>query len=178
MLILLCFFLFGFFPLLGLSEMQPENDRIFIADDNKALADICNNFAHFLLSTPSLMYLLMFIPAIPALKWIFRHEGSRRFNMAEYFLAAIYMSDAVLVVELIAAVFDTITMGYMSWVCNLYIAALGIISIFKAFPCRGLSWWTRVEYLMVFLMTMTVLYLLLFIALGAFVAMIYSGLKH
>lgn len=168
-LLLLCFFLYVLFPAIGIYDILPLKQSIVPFDDTTELGHFANRVVKFMIDSPSLAYILLFVPAIPAMRIVYRSAGAQRYNTAEFLLAAIYMSDAMLVVECISTLLDTITLGYADTIGNFYILVIGIISVYRAFPGRKMSVGKRVLKLLLFALLAFVLYIIAAILLAGIV---------
>ena len=84
---------------------------------------------------PAVVYLLVMLPIIIPLRFVYRRYGGRRFNTAEYIVAAIYMNCTVLTADiLISPLQGLIPETVRLAITLLYIAVLGTIALLHAFP--------------------------------------------
>lgn len=82
--------------------------------------------------------LTMFLPCVLAARVVYRRSGARRFNIAEYIAAMIYMSDAVLVASILLYPLCLIYPALDSLATAAYACVIGAIVMIKAFPQPGL----------------------------------------
>lgn len=92
-------------------------------------------FLRVMTEVPSLVYLLAMLPIIVPLRQVYRNYGGRRFNTAEYVVAAIYMMCPVLALDILTTPFNGIlpTIAAMS-ISPIYAVVLGTIALLHAFP--------------------------------------------
>lgn len=79
--------------------------------------------------------IIVYIPALFAVWLVYRRLGARRYNMAEYLAAVIYMSDALLLFGIITYPLSIIAGETVYNMLNfLYTMVMGLIGLYIAFP--------------------------------------------
>lgn len=122
------------------------------------------------LTNPALPYLLLFIPALPVLRLVYKNYGARRYNTAEYLLAGLYMSDSFLCCELVTYPLEYISSDIATAVSFFYFTALAIISIVKAFHSRTKTIGRTIFLLISCILLSVAFYLMLLLSIGIIVA--------
>lgn len=140
-----------------------------VAADGQA-ANVINTVCTYLFTSLTWIYILIVIPAIPALYIVHRLAGIRKFNMAEYLVGGIYMSCFVLLVGLIIKPFD-ILFGYQSMplyiVKFIFLFSILFIAIYKSFRSSNKRWAVKIAFIALFVLLTLLAYLLAFVALVA-----------
>ena len=111
------------------------SDRWFSPEVVKSATAETDVFLRIMTEAPALVYLLVMLPIILPLRLVYRRYGGRRFNTAEYAVAAIYMMCPVLTVGILMTPFqglisDTVELA----ITPLYNVVLGIVALLHAFP--------------------------------------------
>lgn len=132
--------------------------------------NIGNAMVRMFLTSTVIQYLVVFIPAVPMLMLVNRRKGDARYNLAEYLLAAIYMSDAVLVFQLLVKAFDALLPTSTVFLTYPYILAVGSYGVYKSLGHLHLSRARRVLRVLVFLASTLMFYILI---LAVSVTMVY-----
>lgn len=156
MLIVVCFisaFVSGLMPSApdGVVEETASGHSSFIYKALLAVTD-------FLMNSMVVLNLTIYIPALLAIPIVYRKVGARKYNLAEYFAAMIYMTSSVLLFSAIMSplslisetLYSGLEMSYSIFVCSL--------SMYKAFPVAGLK--KRIGYFTLYLIVSVALYLL------------------
>ena len=82
----------------GLSERYGQ---LNLVNGDSATAAGINYVARYLITSLTWVYLLMLIPTIPVLRLFHRMAGIKKYNTAEYIVAALYMSCFILTMSII-----------------------------------------------------------------------------
>ena len=107
LLLVLTFLTVAIGAILNVSSPDDAPSGVFrIFDTSTVGGNIAESLTRTLLTSTVIQYLVVFLPAIPVLMLVNRRKGQARYNLAEYLLAANYMSDAVLLFQLLAGPFD------------------------------------------------------------------------
>lgn len=97
-------------------------------------AAVVNSIARMYFGSWIAQYLTIFLPCVLAARVVYRRCGARRFNIAEYAVAMIYMSDAMLVVSIVLCPLGRIYPALDTLASGLYMCVVGAIVMVKAFP--------------------------------------------
>lgn len=152
------------------NSLAPSSDSVLQSVDN-LLHGASTPAAYWFYSTvryvwtsPVLQNLIFSIPGVLVVPLVFRKYGSRRYNAAEYLMAAIYMMDAFLVFDIIISPlsFMASDIAAMSASCA-YALAITLVSLSRAFHPRGGGWFALalVSYVVI---TAVVYFVIFFIA--------------
>ena len=116
----------------------------------------------FIMNSMVIRNLTIYIPALLAIPIVYRKIGARKYNLAEYFAAMIYMTSSIL---LFGIIISPVALMSESWYSGLeigYSILICSISMYKAFPVSNLK--KRIGYFTLYLIVSFALYL--FIILG------------
>ena len=113
----------------------------------------------FIMNNMVIRNLTIYIPALVAIPIVYRKVGARKYNLAEYFAAMIYMTSSILLFDIIISPVSFISescysgqeIGYSILICS--------ISMYKAFPVGNLK--KRMGYFTLYLIVSIALYLLI-----------------
>ena len=125
------------FLTMAISSLYAQPNVSNISEDYQLFKDylffniILNKIIKFLHDSVVVQYLLIFVPVIPALNIITREHGQPKYNFAELLLASIYMSDAVLILQLIVGPLDTYLPTSSTFLTYGYILIIGTMGIYK-----------------------------------------------
>lgn len=135
-------------------------------------AGVVNDIARIYFGSWIAQYLTIFLPCVLAARIVYRRSGARRFNIAEYAAAMIYMSDAMLVVSIVLCPVGLIYPALDTLVVVLYTCVVGAIMMVKAFPQPDL-WRTVVKIVAMIALSVLVMILpacVLGVVVGLFMA--------
>lgn len=133
MLIVLC--LIGTFLSSFIDESAMDKVKsIELLDADLRGAGVVNSIARMYFGSWIAQYLTIFLPCVLAARIVYRRSGARRFNIAEYATAMIYMSDAMLVVSIVLCPLGLIYPALDTLASGLYMCVVGAIVMVKAFP--------------------------------------------
>ncbi len=165
MLLILCFFNVAVLPLIGAdSGMSPDEVAVF--SDASSGGFIANAVLKFCMSSPTLQYFIMFLPAVPVFMAVNRRKGVAPYNFAEYMVAAVYMSDMVLVFDFVITPFDLAMPVVADTVAYLYLAGMGFTAVYKALSRLNLPAWRRSLRVVWFLILTATLYFAILVAVA------------
>lgn len=83
--------------------------------------------------SPTLQYLLVFVPAVPAFMLVTRKKGVQRYNLAESMVAAIYISSALLLTTLLIYPLNMINERIdFVWITYIYVLVVGTMGVYRA----------------------------------------------
>ena len=142
---------------------ETSHDESHIFDTATVVGFIADALTDMLLTSTVVQYLLVFLPAIPGLMLVNRRKGEARYNIAEYLLAAIYMSDAVLLFQLLVSPLDMLLPSFAVFLPYLYILAAGTCGVYKSLRHLGLTKGRRILRVAIFLLATIAFYALLLI---------------
>lgn len=163
MLLILCFFNVAVLPLIGGgSEIFTEEAEIFNSASTGGF--IANAVLKFCMSSPTLQYFILFLPAVPVFMAVNRRKGVAPYNFAEYMVAAIYMSDMVLVFDFVITPFELAMPVVAGSGAYIYMTAMGFIAVYKSLSRLGLPVWRRVLRVVWFLLLTAVIYFAILVA--------------
>ncbi len=145
---------------------EPEsskNELLEIFDISSLSGNIAYTVVKFLTTSTVIQYLVIFLPAIPVLMLINRTRGMAKYNFAEYLMAAIYMSDAILVFQLVLSPFDLLLPISVSILGNIYILVVGSIGVYKSLGHLNLGLKKRIRRVVLFVIGTFVLYIFILV---------------
>lgn len=124
---------------------------------------------HFLMNNALAQNLTVYLPAIIAIPIVYGRVGAKKYNMAEYLTAMIYMTSAFII-------FDTITLPIYALSESLY-SGLGFcytilmcaIGMYIAFPIGSRK--RRASYYIIYLLAVLLIYLIVFVMLGLIIGL-------
>ena len=138
-------------------------DRWFSTEVVKSANEESDIFLRIMTEAPALVYLLVMLPIIIPLRFVYRRYGGRRFNTAEYVVAAIYMMCPVLTVNILKTPFQGILPETVCVaITPLYNIVLGIIALLHAFP-KGSAIGKAIRIVEFLLLTALTYFLIIFI---------------
>lgn len=106
LLLVLVFIWLALPPLIGYDTGSLQGifgTKVFLAGD-AAVVRAVNAIFNYVVTSETLMFVVLLFPAIPAIALTHRMAGVRRFNLAEYIVAALYLSCYVLALSAVTLV--------------------------------------------------------------------------
>lgn len=103
LLLILIFIWLALPALLGHTRRSLEaifGDKVLLSGDS-AFASVVNYVVTHVLTSETLIFVLLLLPAVPIVKVTHRIAGIRRYNMAEYIVASLYLSCFILSLSLV-----------------------------------------------------------------------------
>ena len=174
LLLILTFLTVAVSALIGRPEAKAEFEDFPLFDAASLAGCMANSVIKFLLSSTVVQYLVVFIPAVPLLMLVNRRKGVARYNFAEYLLAAIYMSDAVLIFQLLVDPFDRLLPTSSIFLVYLYLFSVGTYGVYKSLNHLHLSKAKRIARTALFLFA-TILFYIIVISIP--IALLYYTLS-
>lgn len=173
MLIVLVFITLGFQFFLGGTDsgyMSRYAEFNFLSGDSVGVHGV-NAVVRYLLTSMTWLYILLFIPYLPFVKLFHRLLGVRRFNNAEYIVAALYLSCFILLISLISKIPDFIfhfrsesELSVSATVLILIVLAVFSVALYKSFASSAAGTGRKIFFVFVNLVTCIVFYAFLFVA--------------
>lgn len=134
MLIVLCLFGTLIPKILGVQNVFYLDAESAMLPGEMMSERIINAILHFYTSSPVFQALTMFIPYMIAVMMVYRKSGARRFNIAEYTVAMIYMADFVIITEIVLLPVSFVSNDVCTALWVLLELVMGGIVLDKAFP--------------------------------------------
>lgn len=163
MLIVVCF-LSAF-----VSGLMPSDASAEVTDIDSCSLPLISRMvlavSEFVMSSMVVSNLTIYIPALLAIPVVYRNVGARKYNIAEYFAAMIYMTSAVLLFGIILSPLSLISDTWYSVMEIIYSILICSMSMYKAFPIS--SYKKRIGYFIIYLMVSLLIYLLIFSGIAA-----------
>lgn len=156
-----------------ISTFVMEDGHTTISDMNSAEVPLFYKMllsvGHFIMNNALAQNLTVYLPAIIAIPIVYGRVGAKKYNMAEYLTAMIYMASAFII-------FDTITLPIYGLSESLY-SGLGFcytilmcaIGMYIAFPIGTRK--RRISYYLIYLLTVLVIYIIIFVTLGLIIGL-------
>lgn len=119
----------------------------------------------FLMDSMIVRNLTIYLPALLAIPIVYSTAGARRYNIAEYFAAMIYMTSSFL---LFGIVLSPLSLLSESWYSGLEVAYSILIcsaAMYKAFPMRSPK--KRIAFFILYLVVCVLLYMLIMLGVAA-----------
>ena len=119
----------------------------------------------FIMNSMVVRNLTIYIPAMLAILIVYWKVGARKYNLAEYFAAMIYMTSSILLFGIIISplsilsesCYSGLEIGYSILICSL--------SMYKAFRVGGMK--KRIRYFSLYLAVSVMIYLLIIFGIAA-----------
>ena len=161
MLIVVCF-ISAFVS--GLMPSEPDG-RVEETDAGQVgvIYKITLALTDFIINSMVVRNLTIYIPALIAIPIVYRNVGAKKYNLAEYFAAMIYMTSAILLFGIIISPLSLISETLYSGVEIVFSIFICSSSMYKAFPVGSLK--KRIGYFALYLLISVTIYLLIFIGL-------------
>lgn len=129
-----------------------------------------NAVVRFLITSVTFLYIIVLIPAVPLVRFFHRRLGIRRYNLAEYVVAALYMScfilAATMLLNLPLRVFDYLCPGKTfvgTLIIFLVVMTVFVRALYKSFASSSKKRFAKVTAIVLFLVVTVVFYLCLFV---------------
>lgn len=167
MLIVVCFisaFVFGLLssPPDGVIEETETVNNTLIYNVVLAVID-------FIMNSMVIRNLTIYIPALLAIPIVYGAVGARKYNVAEYFAAMIYMTSSMLLFGILISPLSLISDTWYSGVEMTYAILICSLSMYKAFPINSLK--RRIGYFILYLAVSILIYLLIIGGIAALVVL-------
>lgn len=167
MLVLVCFmsaFIGTFMP----AEEQSAVTGI-AGDSSSILYRMLVYAGSFLSKNVLAQNLTIYIPALVAIPIVYGRVGAKKYNIAEYLTAMLYMASAFLLFDIIASPFRLVSETVYSSLSFAYTILICAMSMYFAFPIA--SGKRRIGYFAVYLLTVLLIYFILFLTIGIIIGM-------
>ncbi|MDE7437263.1 MAG: DUF3667 domain-containing protein [Muribaculaceae bacterium] len=162
MLIVVCF-LSAF-----VAGLMPVSEQTEIVDTGTGQLPLISQavlmVTDYLMNNMLIRNLTIYIPALVAIPMVFWSVGARKYNLAEYFAAMIYMTSSLLIFGIIVKPLSILSESFSSALEILYSIIICSMSMYKAFPIPSLK--KRIGYFLLYLILSVVIYLLIFLAIA------------
>lgn len=143
-----------------IAETDQVNEVADVFVGNGVVAESMNRFLTFCLNSTVIQYLVMLLPAIPAIMFVNRRKGEQRYNIAEYLLAAVYMSDAILLFQMLLTPLDLLSPVLSVAITYCYIIFVSWRGVYLSISHLGLSRVARIRRVVSFYVLAIILYFL------------------
>ncbi len=167
MLIIVCF-ISAF-----ISELMPAAPSGEIADNGSVPSSITIrllfSIADFLMNSMIARNLTIYIPAMLAIPIVYRGVGARKYNIAEYFAAMIYIASSFLLFGIIVTPLSLLSETCSSAIEIIYSLLICSISMYKAFPVKSLK--KRIALFILYLFVSSLIYLLILVAIATIISL-------
>lgn len=124
------------------------------------------HFLEFLADSRTLQDLIAFLPVVPVMMLLNRKDKVFRYNFAECFVGAVYMSDAVLIVKLLCLPLLIIGIDINTLATVSYMAIMGPLVVYKSFDHFGHTPFRKARRVARALLLMALSYLLIILLLA------------
>lgn len=170
MLIVVCF-LNAF-----VSGLLSSDSQVVTSEMDSAAAPVTYKVAltvtQFLMNNMLARNLTIYIPALLSILIVYRKAGAKRYNLAEYFTAMIYMTSSFLIFDIIISplsiasesLYTALEMTYTLLICSL--------SMYHAFPLGSPK--RRIQHFILYLLVSALIYLLILLAIALILALDFS----
>lgn len=151
-----------------------------MGDDNAAIGDMKDanapvlykmllSVGHFLMTNALAQNLTVYLPAIMAIPIVYGRVGAKRYNMAEYLTAMIYMASAFIIFDTITLPIFTVSQTVYSGLGFCYTILMCAIGMYIAFPIGTRK--RRISYFIMYLITVLLIYMILFVMIGLIIGL-------
>lgn len=113
----------------------------------------------FIMNSMVVRNLTIYIPAVLAIPIVYWKVGARKYNIAEYFAAMIYMTSSILLFGIIISPLSLLSESWYSGLEIVYSIIICSISMYKAFPVSPLK--KQIGYFALYLVMAVLIYLLI-----------------
>lgn len=115
----------------------------------------------FVMNSMVVRNLTIYIPALLAIPIVYWKVGARKYNIAEYFTAMIYMTSSILLFGIIISPLSLLSESWYSGLEIVYSIIICSMSMYKAFPVGPFK--KRIGYFVLYLIASVAIYLLIFL---------------
>lgn len=115
----------------------------------------------FIMNSMVVRNLTIYIPAVLAILIVFWKVGARKYNIAEYFAAMIYMISSILLFGILICPLSLLSESWYSRLEIAYSVIICSLSMYKAFPVGPIK--KRIGYFALYLIVSGAIYLLIFL---------------
>lgn len=118
----------------------------------------------FIMNSMVIRNLTIYIPALAAIPVVYWSVGARKYNLAEYFAAMIYMTSSFLLFGIIISPLSLLSESWYSTLEIAYSILICSISMYKAFPIGSVK--KRIGYFVLYLFVAVLIYLLIILGIA------------
>lgn len=162
MLIIVCF-ISAFIGTLVSTESQPAISDM--SGSNVPLSYRIILYAgYFLMNNALAQNLTIYLPALLAIPIVYGKVGAKRYNLAEYLTAMIYMATSFLIFNVVTSPISILSENIYSALGLCYSILICAISMYFAFPITPKK--RRIGYFAAYLLTVLLIYLIILVILG------------
>lgn len=115
----------------------------------------------FIMNSMVVRNLTIYIPAVLAIPIVFWKVGARKYNIAEYFAAMIYMISSILLFGILICPLSLLSESWYSGLEIVYSIIICSVGMYKAFPVGPIK--KRIGYFSLYLIVSVAIYLLIFL---------------
>lgn len=119
----------------------------------------------FIMNSMIVRNLTIYIPALLAIPIVYSSVGARKYNIAEYFAAMIYMTSSFLLFGIILSPLSVLSENWYSGLEIAYSILICSLAMYKAFPIGLLK--NRIGYFVLYLIVTVLLYILIMLGVAA-----------
>lgn len=116
----------------------------------------------FIMNSMVVRNLTIYIPTVLAIPIVYWKIGARKYNIAEYFAAMIYMTSSILLFGILICPLSLLSESWYSGLEIVYSIIICSLSMYKAFPVGPLK--KRIGYFALYLTVSVAIYLLIFLS--------------
>ena len=182
LLIVLTFLLVVVSPFIGsdIGLAKDYGNVTLLAGENWLVSGV-NAVFRTIISSLTLTFLLMLIPAVPVLQLVHRIAGVRKYNLAEYIVGALYVSCFILVIDLVSLPLDGLNnlclgekSGLSVMIEGCFVLTILFMTLFKSFASSGKGRLAKILLIVLFCMLCFLFYL--FLAVCLYIIHMVSGM--
>ena len=151
------------------SSLMPSDPGVVTETGSEPVSpifEILLTVTEFIMDSMVVRNLTIYIPALLAIPIIYRKVGARKYNLAEYFAAMIYMTSSILLFGIIISPVSLISESWYSCLEISYSLLICSMSMYNAFPVENLK--NRIVYFILYLAVSVLIYLLIIFCIAAF----------
>ncbi|MBD5355573.1 MAG: DUF3667 domain-containing protein [Bacteroides sp.] len=119
----------------------------------------------FLMNSMIARNLTIYLPALAAIPVVYLTAGAKKYNLAEYFAAMIYMTSSFLLFGIIISPLSFLSESWYSGLEIGYSILICSMSMFNAFPIGSMK--KRIRYFVMYLIVSVLIYLLIILGIVA-----------
>ncbi len=163
MLIVVCF-LSAFVS--GLMPSEPPGEIIDTGTGQLPLTyKIVLAITDFIMDSMIVRNLTIYIPALLAIPIVYSGVGAKKYNVAEYFTAMIYMTSSFLLFGIILSPLSLLSESWYSALEIVYSILICSVAMYKAFSIKSVK--KRIGFFLLYLIVSGLLYILIMIGVAA-----------
>ncbi len=163
MLIVVCF-LSAFIS--GLMPSEPPGEIVDIGTEQIPFTyKIVLVIMDFIMDSMIVRNLTIYIPALLAIPIVYSGVGARKYNVAEYFTAMIYMTSAFLLFGIVTSPLSLLSESWYSRLEIAYSIFICSMAMYKAFPIQSLK--NRIGFFLLYILVSALLYMIIMIGVAA-----------